>query len=185
MNVLLIDFVTKDLPKSILKLSQAYKDYSRTVLLIGQTEQCLHEACCIDGTQKVYVLNSKERLSAQCIVDSIGAFCKGYDVIATPNHTSGRDCLPRLAAKLNTPPITNVTALLDNNTYQRPMYAGNVIETIKNLASKQMLTLQTSVLEPLMETQSACTHDELPLTLSNTSKVIENQQIKQSTKSQI
>jgi electron transfer flavoprotein alpha subunit len=173
MKVLLIDFIHGILPKTILKLSQAFRDHERTIVLIGNTDKTIiTQATKISGTSHIHTLNSPSSLSAEDIAQTLAPLCQGFDTIAMPNHTSGRNCLPRLAATLNIAPITNVTAILESHLYQRPIYAGNAIETIENLQKKQTLTIQTNGFKALEEKQPPCPSSSLQLNPTHLCKVL-------------
>ncbi|HJN37857.1 MAG TPA: FAD-binding protein [Gammaproteobacteria bacterium] len=174
MKILLIDFIHHTLPKTLLKLSEAFKDHERTIALVGNCqENIVHQATQIQGTAKVHTLNSSNAVTAEDTTHSLVKLCKDFDIVAMPSHTSGRNCLPRLAAALDIAPITNITSILSSHQYQRPIYAGNALETLENLQPKQALTIQTSGFKPLEEKQAPCPHASLPLKLTHLCKVIQ------------
>lgn len=68
--------------------------------------------------------------------------------ILAPATTFGKNILPRAAALLNVGQISDITAILNSNTYQRPMYAGNAIAIVHSKDSIQCLTVRTSSFAP-------------------------------------
>ncbi|WP_304985109.1 electron transfer flavoprotein subunit alpha/FixB family protein [Coxiella-like endosymbiont] len=72
-------------------------------------------------------------------------------VFAPPATTFGKNILPRLAGKLNVEQISDVIAILDRKTYQRPIYAGNAIATLSSQDSIQVLTVRATAFPPPME----------------------------------
>jgi len=58
----------------------------------------------------------------------------------------GRDVIPRLAAKLDFMPVTDVTAIHGPSRFDRPIYAGNAIETVSSNSRSKLLTLRASAL---------------------------------------
>lgn len=55
----------------------------------------------------------------------------GYDYVLAPSTTFGKDVLPRVAALLGVPQVTDLMEVVDARTFKRPIYAGNVITTVK------------------------------------------------------
>lgn len=60
----------------------------------------------------------------------------------------GRDVFPRLAARLDIQPVTDITAILGPDRFVRPVYAGNAFETIRSPQDKQILTIRASSFAP-------------------------------------
>lgn len=71
-----------------------------------------------------------------------------YDIIMMQHSTTTKDILPRVAAQLKLVPITDVTAIIDSQTFQRPIYAGNAIQTLKSNQPKQLLSIRTTKFKP-------------------------------------
>ena len=68
---------------------------------------------------------------------------------SSPAPTSvGRDVIPRLAARLDLMPVTDVIAILGPNRFDRPIYAGNAIETVTSSQAKHLLTVRASAFRP-------------------------------------
>jgi electron transfer flavoprotein alpha subunit len=55
----------------------------------------------------------------------------GYDYVLAPSTTFGKDVLPRVAALLGVPQVSDLMEVIDARTFKRPIYAGNVITTVK------------------------------------------------------
>ncbi len=60
----------------------------------------------------------------------------------------GRDVLPRLAAKLDIQPVTDITAILGRDRFVRPVYAGNAFQTLTSPQQKQVLSVRASAFSP-------------------------------------
>jgi electron transfer flavoprotein alpha subunit len=71
-----------------------------------------------------------------------------YDAILAPATTSGKNILPRVAARLDVPQISEILKVIDPNTFERPIYAGNAIQTVQAPAGKKVITVRTTVFKP-------------------------------------
>ena len=78
-----------------------------------------------------------------------------FDHIAAPATASGKNILPRVAALLDVMVISDVTAVVDAETFERPIYAGNAIQTVKSTDAKKVFTVRTAGFDAAAETGSA------------------------------
>jgi electron transfer flavoprotein alpha subunit len=70
-----------------------------------------------------------------------------YEAILAPATSAGKNLIPRLAARLDVAPLSDVTAIVDARTFQRPIYAGNAVETVKTQDAKVLATIRPTVFE--------------------------------------
>jgi electron transfer flavoprotein alpha subunit len=89
------------------------------------------------------------------LADLIAALAEPYSHIVAGSTSVGRDVIPRLAAKLDVMPVTDVTAILGGNRFERPIYAGNAIETVVSNQSKHLLTVRASAFRPAVKGNAA------------------------------
>ena len=68
-----------------------------------------------------------------------------YDAILAPATSSGKNILPRVAAKLDVAQISEVLKVLSPDSFERPIYAGNAIQTVQAPAGKKVITVRTTV----------------------------------------
>ncbi len=74
-----------------------------------------------------------------------------YDVLMTPAGTSGKNFMPRVAAKLDVMQISEITSVVSADTFERPIYAGNAMATVKSSDAKKVITVRaTSFAAPEM-----------------------------------
>jgi electron transfer flavoprotein alpha subunit len=71
-----------------------------------------------------------------------------YDAILAPATASGKNVLPRVAALLDVMQVSDVTRVVDAKTFERPIYAGNAIETVRTAEAKTVATIRTSAFQP-------------------------------------
>ena len=76
-------------------------------------------------------------------------------MIAAPATTDGKNIMPRIAALLDVMVISDVTALSADGSFERPIYAGNAIQTVKSRDAKKVLTIRTSSFEVAGEGDAA------------------------------
>jgi electron transfer flavoprotein alpha subunit len=70
------------------------------------------------------------------------------EAIVAASAATGRDVIPRLAAKLDLMPVTDIVAIESADTFTRPVYAGNALETVVSSQPKQLLTIRASAFRP-------------------------------------
>jgi electron transfer flavoprotein alpha subunit len=94
---------------------------------------------------------------AEDLVDQILAEVRtqGYQAIVFPATTSGKNLAPRLAALLDVAAISDVTRVVDAKTFERPIYAGNVIATVESSDSILVLTARTTAFAPVTDGSGA------------------------------
>ncbi len=121
-----------------------------TVLCAGAKAQAAAEAAAkIDGVAKVLCAEDAlygHRLAepvSQLIVDLAGDF----EHIAAPATTDAKNILPRVAALLDVMVLTDVSGIVDGDTFERPIYAGNAVQTVKSKDAKKVLTIRTSTFD--------------------------------------
>ena len=92
---------------------------------------------------------------AEPTADLIVSLAGDYDHIAAPATSSAKNILPRVAALLDAMVITDVTGVVDADTFERPIYAGNAIQTVKSSDAKKVLSVRTAGFDAAGETGSA------------------------------
>ena len=121
-----------------------------TVLCAGASAAAAaDEAAKIAGVAKVLVAEdpSLGHRLAEPTAALIVSLAGGYDHIAAPATTDAKNILPRVAALLDVMILTDVTAVVSADTFERPIYAGNAIQTVQSSDPKKVLTFRTSVFD--------------------------------------
>jgi electron transfer flavoprotein alpha subunit len=78
-----------------------------------------------------------------------------HDAVLAPATTTGKNVLPRVAALLDVPQISEIIAVIDASTFERPVYAGNAIQTIEADMAKKVITVRTTAFAAAGEGGSA------------------------------
>jgi electron transfer flavoprotein alpha subunit len=74
---------------------------------------------------------------------------ENYSHILLPDTTFGKNIAPRAAALLDVQQISGITAVIDGDTFERPVYAGNAIATVKSSDTKKVITVRGTTFDPV------------------------------------
>ena len=115
------------------------------VLVLGQGAQAAADSAAkIAGVRKVLLAESAGlgKMLAEAVEGTVLPLADGYDAILTPATTDGKNFAPRLAAKLDVAPISDIVEVVSADTFVRPIYAGNALETIQSADAKKIITVR-------------------------------------------
>jgi electron transfer flavoprotein alpha subunit len=104
------------------------------------------EAAKISGAAKVLLVESDayENFLAENIASLVSNISGDYDFILAPTTTNGKNVMPRVAALQDVSQISDISAIESSDTFQRPIYAGNCIATVKSNDAKKIITVRTT-----------------------------------------
>lgn len=117
------------------------------VLVAGKGCQAAADAAAkLDGAAKVLMVEADELAVqlAEPMAALIVSMADSYDTIIAPATTSGKNILPRVAALLDVMQVSEITAVKGADTFERPIYAGNAIQTVQATDSKRVITVRTA-----------------------------------------
>ena len=119
------------------------------VHLLVAGENCadaVADAANIDGVAKVLKADDAAfaKLLAEPLADLVVSLADGYNAIITAATTNGKNFMPRIAALLDMPQLSDITAVIDANTFERPIYAGNAIQTVKVSSPTKIMTVRAT-----------------------------------------
>ncbi|MEM9755606.1 MAG: FAD-binding protein [Pseudomonadota bacterium] len=121
-----------------------------TVLAVGaEAKAAAAEAATIEGVSKVLVAEDPlygHRL-AEPVADLIVSLAGDYEHIVAPATTDAKNIMPRVAALLDVMVVSDATAVIDGATFERPIYAGNAIQTVQSADAKKVVTFRTSTFD--------------------------------------
>ena len=136
-----------------------------TVLCAGaHAREAGAEAAKIAGVTKVLVAEDARyghRL-AEPTAALIVSLAGDYDHIVAPATTDAKNVMPRVAALLDAMIIPDVSAVVDAETFERPVYAGNAIQTVRSKDGKKVLTIRTASFDAAPEGGAAAVADTAP-----------------------
>ncbi|MGZ8410057.1 MAG: electron transfer flavoprotein subunit alpha/FixB family protein [Hyphomicrobium sp.] len=104
------------------------------------------EAGKLDGVAKVLVADAPHLANglAEEVAALVVPLMDGYDVFIAPSTASGKNVAPRVAALLDVMQVSDITKVLAPDTFERPIYAGNAIQTVKSAEAKKVITVRTA-----------------------------------------
>ena len=142
----------KELKKATLNtITAASKIGGDIVVLVAGLgcEAVAEQAAKVAGVSKVLCASNAafEHQLAENVAKLVVSLAGDYSHIVVPATTTGKNFLPRVAALLDVNMLTDVTAVIDAETFERPIYAGNAIATVKDTESKKVITVRTTAFD--------------------------------------
>ncbi|WP_333685215.1 FAD-binding protein, partial [Pontibaca methylaminivorans] len=121
-----------------------------TVLCAGANAAAAGDAAArIAGAKKVLVAEdaSLGHRLAEATAALIVSLAGDYDHIVAPATTDAKNVLPRVAALLDVMVISDISGVVDGDTFERPIYAGNAIQTVRSKDAKKVVSIRTSTFD--------------------------------------
>ncbi|MCG7572407.1 FAD-binding protein [Phaeobacter sp. CNT1-3] len=129
-----------------------------TVLCAGAScGGAAEEAAKLDGVSKVLCADDAAYGNglAEPVADLVVSLAGDFSHIVAPSTAFAKNVAPRVAALLDVMVLSDVTAVVDADTFERPIYAGNAIQTVKSSDATKVLTVRTSTFDAAGEGGSA------------------------------
>jgi electron transfer flavoprotein alpha subunit len=128
------------------------------ILVAGSgCEPAAQKAAALDGVEKVLLAEAdylKPRL-AEDMAALILPLMEQYSALVAVSSAAGKDFAPRVAALLDTAQLSDVSAVLSATQFERPIYAGNAVQTVECNQPKKVLTIRTTAFAAAGEGGSA------------------------------
>ena len=128
------------------------------VLVAGQSCRPAAEAAAkITGVSKVLLAEAGHLANglAEEMAALIVPLMASYDALVAPATASGKNILPRVAAMLDVMQISDITKVISADTFERPIYAGNAMQTVQSSEPKKVVTIRTAAFAPAGDSNSA------------------------------
>ncbi|QQQ17660.1 electron transfer flavoprotein subunit alpha/FixB family protein [Brevundimonas vitis] len=128
------------------------------ILVVGQGAQAAAESAArIAGVRKVLLAESAGLAKglAEAVEAVVLTLAGGYDAVLSPATMDGKNFMPRIAARLDVAPISDIIEVVSADTFVRPIYAGNALETIQTSDAKKVITVRPTAFAPAAEGGSA------------------------------
>ncbi|CAN7762231.1 FAD-binding protein [Rhizobium leguminosarum] len=117
------------------------------VLVAGKAAKpAAEQAAKLAGVSKVLLAESDELANnlAEPLADLIVSLAGSYDTIISAATSVGKNVLPRVAALLNVAQVSEIIEVISSDTFKRPIYAGNAIQTVQASDAKKVITVRTA-----------------------------------------
>lgn len=117
------------------------------ILVAGKdAKSAADEAAKLDGVAKVLHADSDEYANrlAEPLAALVVSLAGNYDTLMAPATTSGKNVMPRVAALLDVMQISDIIEVIAADTFKRPIYAGNALQTVKSTDAKRVITVRTA-----------------------------------------
>ncbi len=103
----------------------------------------------VEGVRKVLVADAPEYAHqiAENLAPLVVSLAEGYEHLLAPATTFGKNVMPRVAALLDVQQISDITAVVAPDTFERPIYAGNAIATVQSKDAKKVITVRTTAFD--------------------------------------
>jgi electron transfer flavoprotein alpha subunit len=122
------------------------------VLVAGHNAQAAADAAAkIAGVSKVLLADAPhlEASLAENVEATVLNIAKDYTHILAPATAYGKNIAPRIAAKLDVAQISDITAVDSADTFERPIYAGNAIATVRSADPIKVITVRSTGFDPV------------------------------------
>lgn len=132
------------------------------ILIAGHNcRQVAEEATRLSGVTKVLVADAPHLANflAEEMSALVTSLMTNYDAVLSTSTTTAKNFMPRVAANLDVAQISEIVSVKAPDTFERPIYAGNAIQTVQSTDSKQVITVRTTAFAAAEEGGSASIED--------------------------
>ena len=147
------------------------------ILVAGKGAKAAADAAAkLKGVRKVLLAEADEleQMLAEPTAALIVSLADGYDALVAPATTNGKNIMPRVAALLDVMQVSEVMEVVSADTFKRPTYAGNAIQTVQSGDAKKVLTVRTSSFQATPEGGSAAVENAKAAGNPGLSSFVEN-----------
>lgn len=121
------------------------------ILVVGKgATAAAEEAAKLDGAAKVLLADADdlEHGLAEPLADLIKSLAVNYQTTISAATSVGKNVMPRVAALLDVAQVSEIIEVVSVNTFKRPIYAGNAIQTVQTTDATQVITVRTASFSP-------------------------------------
>jgi electron transfer flavoprotein alpha subunit len=138
------------LPATLHTVNAAKQIGDTDLLVVGHNcQEVIDNASKVEGIKQVLYCNNEmyKNLIAENLSVLIKSIAQNYSHILFSNTANGKNTAPRLAALLDVMIVPDIIEIIDENTFKRPIYAGNAIATCKSEDACKVVTVRTTAFE--------------------------------------
>jgi electron transfer flavoprotein alpha subunit len=166
-TLLLAEHDNKSLKDTTAKALTAAKAIGAPVHVLVAGKDCrpaAEAAAKLGGIAKVLIADAPlfEHMLAEPTAALIMGLAPDYDTVMAPATTNGKNVLPRVAALLDVMQISDIVKVLSSDTFERLIYAGNAVQTVRSKDGKKVITVRTSAFQATGENGDAAIEPVTP-----------------------
>ncbi len=158
---------------SVARTVTAVKFLGEVHLLVAGPAAAAAAAAKLEGVAKVLNADDGSGL-AEPLADLVVGLAGAYSHITGPATASNKNILPRVAALLDVMVISDVTSVVDADTFERPIYAGNAMQTVRSSDATKVFSVRTAAFAAMPETGSAPVETVSDVAATGLSTLVEN-----------
>ena len=157
-----------ELKGATLNTVTAAKEISSEIDLLIAGSNCssvVEKASLVEGINRVLVADKPayKNFLAENIGSLVAEIGKNYSHILAPATTNGKNFLPRVAALLDVAQISDISSVVNEDTFERSIYAGNCVATVQSFDPIKVLTVRTTGFDACSETGGSASVEEIPI----------------------
>ena len=165
-TLVIADHDNAGLKESTLNTVTAAKSFDGDIHILVAGSGCANvadAAAKIDGVSKVLCVDNSvyEHPLAEVLVPLIVDLSADFDQILVAATTTGKNFMPRVAALLDMAQISDIISVESNDTFKRPIYAGNAIATVQSADAKKLITVRTTAFAAADATSGSATVENI------------------------
>ena len=148
---------------AVLNAAKAFGSAPVAVVIGHQCRAVAENIAKYEGLESVILIDSEafEHQLPEPLSEVLHSISSSFQYILAPSTTFGKNILPRLAALLDVAQISDVTKIIDKETFEHPIYAGNAIETVRLLDEIKLMTIRPTAFEALSPEAAPCSIKEV------------------------
>ena len=151
-TLLVAEHDNNSLGDSVKKAISAAKLIGEEIDILVAGKDCTNvaeESAKLEGVNKVLICDDDlyEKHLAEPYAELVISLSENYKTFIAAASTTSKNFMPRVAALLDVPQISDITSVIDNQTFEHPIYAGNAIETVKISSEKRVLTIRATAFQ--------------------------------------
>jgi electron transfer flavoprotein alpha subunit len=136
------------------------------VLIAGKGARAVAQAAAkLEGVSKVLLAEHAdyEHMLAEPVAALVVSLAPAYEAILTPATTTGKNVMPRVAALLDVMQISDITKVIAPDTFERLIYAGNAVQTVRSKDKIKVITVRTSTFQATEEGKAAAPIEDVAI----------------------
>lgn len=148
----------------------------------GSAKAAAEAAGKLEGIEKVLLAEDAayDHDLAEPVAALIVSVSDGYDAIVAAASTTGKNVLPRVAALLDVAQVSDIIKVVSPDTFDRPIYAGNAIQTVQAPGPKKVITVRTAAFKAAGEGGSAAAVEPVSATATGSGSTFKGEEIAKS-----